>query len=133
MILYIDTSTEETKIALYKSSQLLAEKVWLSAKNQSEELLFETDKLLKSLKLVKADIKKIVVVSGPGSYTGLRVGLSTANALAMTLNVEIVGIKQGLNQQSFKRILVSKNGQFDKAVMPVYLRKPKITKAKSGR
>ena len=133
MILFIDTSKAETKIALYKQEQLLAEKVWFSAKNQSEELLYEIDQLIKCSKIDKTDLKQILVIAGPGSYTGLRVGLSTANALAVTLNIKINSIKSGIKMETLRKVLNDNEDQFSKAIMPVYTRQPKITKPKARR
>jgi len=133
MILFIDTSKPETKIALYKKSLLLAQKTWLSAKNQSEELLFEIDKLLKQNRVKKSDLKKILVVNGPGSYTGLRVGLSTANMLAYSLQIEIIGIDLDLKANKLTKILEANEGVFQKPIMPIYRYQPKITKPKSRR
>lgn len=133
MILFIDTSKPETKIALYKKSLLLAQKTWLSAKNQSEELLFEIDKLLKQNRVKKSDLKKILAVNGPGSYTGLRVGLSTANILAYSLKIEIIGIDLDLKANKFTKILEANEGVFQKPIMPIYGYQPKITKPRSRR
>jgi tRNA threonylcarbamoyladenosine biosynthesis protein TsaB len=130
MILFIDTSKPETKIALYCKARFLADKVWLSAKNQSEELLCEIDELLKKNNVDKSNIEKILAVTGPGSYTGLRVGLSTANTLAMSLNIGIEGIGSDYGQEVMLKKLVGNKTAFDKAVMPKYLNRPKITKPK---
>lgn len=133
MILFIDTSKPETKIALYNNQQLLVEKVWISVKNQSEELLYEIDKIIKNVRKSKTDLERIVVAKGPGSYTGLRVGLSTANALAMCLDVEIDYIKSGSSEQIQGKKLVCKKRYFKEAVMPTYLHQPKITEPKHRR
>jgi len=133
MILYIDTSKPETKIALFENGRVLAEKVWLSVKNQSEELLSEINKIILKENKTKSDIFKIVVVTGPGSYTGLRVGLSTANALAFCLNIAIEGVSsdesKGLEQLNNSKKL----NHFERWVVPKYLYEPQITKPKPRR
>lgn len=133
MILYIDTSKPETKIALYNKSQLVAEKTWLSDKNQSEELLSEIEKILKRNKIKKSDLKKILIVNGPGSYTGLRVGLSTANMLAYSLGIEIIGIAAGIKINTLTKLLEANASVFSKPIMPIYRYQPKITVPKSRR
>lgn len=131
MILFLDTSSENTtvKILDYKG-EVLDQKIWLSKKNQSEELLFEIDRLIAKNKLSKSDIAKIIVVVGPGSYTGLRVGLSTANALAFGLNIPIFGVDDNLNSKKLKTILGSKQSGFVQSILPKYAYAPKITKPK---
>ncbi len=110
---------------------------------QSEELLPEIDKLLAKNKVKLKDLKGIIVVCGPGSYTGLRVGISAANALAYGLGIPIVGIRKkgmgdrelgirnkidkrikGIIQESEKLLKRAKPGEF---VVPIYPAPPKIT------
>lgn len=93
MILTINTGSENNSIALYKPSKIEDEIVWQSYKTQSQELLPKIDKLLKSNKVKLSDLKAIAVYQGPGSYTGLRVGFSVANALAWSLDIPVIGIK----------------------------------------
>lgn len=133
MILYIDTSKSETKIALFENKRILAKKVWLSDKNQSEELLSEIDDLIKSIHRNKLDLKGIIVVNGPGSYTGLRVGLSTANALAFSLNILVKDVSSGQNNYSELELKSKNVNHFKRSVMPKYLYEPKITKPKPRR
>lgn len=60
---------------------------------QSQELLPKINKLLESHKVKLSNLKAIAVFQGPGSYTGLRVGISVANALAWSLDIPVVEIK----------------------------------------
>lgn len=133
MILYIDTSKSEAHVALLEKGNILAEKEWLSDKNQSEELLSEIDILLKKCKKNKKDLTKIMAVIGPGSYTGLRVGLSTANSLALSFNIEIVGIKAGDNLFKIVKNFTPNDSKFTTSVMPIYSYPPKITIQKTRR
>lgn len=133
MILFIDTSKPQTKIALLEKGNILAEKEWFSAKNQSEELLFEMNNLLITNKRSKADLMQIMVATGPGSYTGLRVGLSTANALALSLNIRISGISGEVNYKKLAKKVDSNSFGFTRAVMPKYLYPAKITREKPRR
>ncbi|EKD56762.1 MAG: hypothetical protein ACD_58C00096G0001 [uncultured bacterium] len=97
MILAINTGSNINSIALYSTS-VSDEVVWESYHTQSQELLPKIDKLLKSSKVDLSNLKAIAVFQGPGSYTGLRVGVSVANALSWSLNIPVIGIKQ--NQKS---------------------------------
>ncbi len=92
MQLAIDTSTDIVSLALADESQVVAELSWRSGQNHSKELLPQLTQLLK---LVGTDIKavtEIIVAKGPGSYNGLRVGISTAKGLAFSLGVPIAGV-----------------------------------------
>ena len=89
MTLAIDTASTTTSIALLDGDKLLKEKTWLSEQNEAEKLMPEILKLITSLE----DLKKIIVVNGPGSFTGLRVGVAVANTLAYLLGTELYGIE----------------------------------------
>lgn len=132
MFLYLDTSSEEAKIKLFnKSGKIHDQKNWQSQKNQSEELLTEIDNILLKNNLNKSELFGIIVNQGPGSYTGLRVGLSTANAIAFSLNIPILGVKNGANSAKIKKIVSSfDKGSQKSLILPVYKYPAKITKPK---
>lgn len=93
MILYLDTvtDTKKIKVAILKDSFVLAKKNILAYKNQAEKLLPLIDKILKDNELKLSDIKKIKVNNRGGSFTSLRIGVVTANALAFALNIPVEG------------------------------------------
>lgn len=129
MQLIIDTSDEIMKIGLINSTgKWIKKNSWSSVHNESEVLLKKIESLLNSAKSSKKSIKRIVVCLGPGSYTALRVGISSANSIAYSLNVPIVGFKKDDEDQEFKEALLSKSGdKFHKVVLPVYKKEPHIT------
>lgn len=93
MILYINTKDQKlVKIALKKEGRVVAS---LSDENEygSQLLLPLIEKLLKSQKVEFKDLREIEVETGPGSFTGLRVGVSVANALGFSLGVPVNGKK----------------------------------------
>ncbi len=108
MQIAIDTSTDTAGLALVRDNQILAELTWRCGQNHSVQLLPNLAHLLKQnnpstlrqssgqvgsgqvLSLESADC--IIVARGPGSYNGLRVGISTAKGLAFSLDIPIVGI-----------------------------------------
>lgn len=94
MYLFVDTSdSHQTKIGLLNpEGGFQHQKVWEAQQNQSEELLAEIDGLLLLAEIKLRSIEKILVISGPGSYTGLRVGIATANALSLALDVPVLGV-----------------------------------------
>jgi len=92
ILLAIDTSTEMASLALSEDNRLLAEMTWLCGQNHTTELLPRLNLLLSSAKRNIETIGGIVVAKGPGSFNGLRVGISTAKGLAFSLGIPIVGV-----------------------------------------
>jgi tRNA threonylcarbamoyl adenosine modification protein YeaZ len=92
MLLAIDTSTESASLALVQDSQALAEATWRCGQNHSVELLPRLASLLNEAKVELQSIDCVMVAKGPGSFNGLRVGLSTAKGLAFSLDIPIIGI-----------------------------------------
>jgi tRNA threonylcarbamoyladenosine biosynthesis protein TsaB len=88
----IDTAADLAGIALFEDEALLAEATWRSRQNHSRELLPTLEWLLQRSQRTKADLGAVFVCLGPGSYAGLRVGLSTAKALAYGLGLPIAGV-----------------------------------------
>jgi tRNA threonylcarbamoyladenosine biosynthesis protein TsaB len=92
MHLAIDTSTDTAGIAIADELNILAELTWNCGQNHSVELMPRLTQLLKQGKIKFEDIKGIVVATGPGSFKGLRVGVSTAKGIAFSLGVPVAGI-----------------------------------------
>ena len=92
MELAIDTSTDTASLALIQDRQVLAELTWRSGQNHSTQLLPNLNHLLNQSKLSLQSLTGIIVGRGPGSFNGLRVGISTAKGLAFSLGIPIVGI-----------------------------------------
>lgn len=92
MLLAIDTSTNTASLALVQDSQVLAELTWHCGQNHTIELLPQLVHLLNQTKLSLQSLNGVIVARGPGSFNGLRVGISTAKGLAFSLGIPIVGI-----------------------------------------
>lgn len=88
-ILAIDTAQDETVIAV--NDQLVS---WVSDRNQTNELLPKIDRLLAKLNMKPIQLDGVVVNLGPGSFTGLRVGVTVANGFGYGLGLPVVGIDQ---------------------------------------
>lgn len=131
MYLFIDTSDpEKTLVGLLEMDGSFKDsKEWVGRQNQSEELLSRVDLLFKKNGIDKKSIDKLVVISGPGSYTGLRVGISTANALAFAWGIPVVGITStDWQRREGRSDLLSKAD--DQPVKAFYLNAPHITSPK---
>ena len=93
LILGIDTSNKMGGIALYHSEEGLISELSLQVRlNHSDTLMETIDTVFKFTSYKIKDIDKVVVGKGPGSFTGIRVGMATAKGLAFALGKEIVGI-----------------------------------------
>ncbi|MBA7590052.1 tRNA threonylcarbamoyladenosine biosynthesis protein TsaB [subsurface metagenome] len=92
MLLAIDTSTDSASLALVQDSKTLAEATWRCGQNHSVELLPRLAELLNKAEVSLQSVSCILVAKGPGSFNGLRVGLSTAKGLAFSLDIPIIGV-----------------------------------------
>lgn len=91
-ILAIDTSNHPMSIALVEGKQLKATTTLNMVRNHSIYVLPTINDLFEKVGWQPVDIDRIVVAKGPGSYTGVRIAVTTAKTLAMTINRELVGI-----------------------------------------
>lgn len=92
MQLTVDTSTDTASIAIVQNSEVLAELAWRCQQNHTVELLPRLAQLLDNTKVALQSINCVIVARGPGSFTGLRVGISTAKGLAFSLGIPIISI-----------------------------------------
>lgn len=130
MILILKTGTEENLLELRSSDGAVKfSETWPASKLLSEELPGKIEDALTSQNLMFDDVSGIVVFKGPGSFTGLRIGITVVNAIADQVGVPIVGIgsesgeswiEDGLDRLSL--------GQNDKIVLPEYGGDANITK-----
>ena len=104
MILFIDC-TKGMDLVLIKNKQILWEKKSNKLKNISEKLVLEIEKALYKLRLNYKNLKTIFIVTGPGSFTGVRSAITFAKIIKLTLNVKIYGITrfQILNLLTFSK------------------------------
>jgi tRNA threonylcarbamoyladenosine biosynthesis protein TsaB len=92
LLLAIDTVSDLAGAALFDGNALLAETTWRARQSHSVQLLPAVDWLFSHVGRAKEEVGAVAVCLGPGSYAGMRVGLSTAKALAYGLGARIVGI-----------------------------------------
>jgi tRNA threonylcarbamoyladenosine biosynthesis protein TsaB len=91
-ILAIDTATEMAGIALYCGEGLLAEESWRSPGTHTVELTPRIVRMLERAIIPAAQLRGLAVALGPGSFTGLRIGLALAKGLALALKLPLVGV-----------------------------------------
>jgi tRNA threonylcarbamoyladenosine biosynthesis protein TsaB len=92
MLLAIDTSTIQTGLACYDQQGLLGECAWHSGRDHSAQLLPQLTLLLRHIGRARDEIAAVAIALGPGSWSGLRVGMSTAKGFALARGVPIIGI-----------------------------------------
>ncbi|MBR0283754.1 MAG: tRNA (adenosine(37)-N6)-threonylcarbamoyltransferase complex dimerization subunit type 1 TsaB [Selenomonadaceae bacterium] len=91
-ILAIDTSTQVSSVAVVSDGKLAAELTMQAKLTHSETLLPHIEEVLGMANQKKEELEGIAVSLGPGSFTGLRIGLATAKAMAYALQLPIVGV-----------------------------------------
>ena len=133
MILIINTAdSEKIFIGLAKDGKLVVQKEFKAKYRQAEKLLPEIDRLTKKQ---ASKLDGIVVVSGQGPFTALRIGVIIANTLGWALRIPVVGIKldefnnvDDLIKKGLSKLEKIKPGNI---IEPFYGKEPNITKKKS--
>jgi tRNA threonylcarbamoyladenosine biosynthesis protein TsaB len=118
IILTLRTDKPEAELALFDSETKLNGISWQAHRELAETIHTKIRELLETQSKSLQDLEAVVAYQGPGSFTGLRIGLSVANALADSLDVPIVGAMSDEWQiNGIKRLLI---GERDPVVMPEY-------------
>lgn len=134
MILVFDTANNEKTFLGLWEVDWLSEIEWEAGRNLSADIMIKMDQLFEA---ADKDIKKVtgvIINSGPGSFTGLRIGISVANAISYCLDIPIVGVIDpktidSLLKSGYKKIKNNKN--FIQPVKPEYGREPNISQPKN--
>ncbi len=92
MLLAIDTSTRTVGIALYNGVQVLSESIWASHDYHTVELAPAIAAALAGAAVSIQDLQLVAVATGPGSFTGLRIGMAVAKGIALACHIPIIGI-----------------------------------------
>ena len=91
-ILGIDTSTMAANVAVLEDDKLICEYTINTKKTHSQKLMPMIENMLKLSDLEIKDIDAIAICVGPGSFTGLRIGMATAKAMAHVNNIPLIGV-----------------------------------------
>lgn len=91
-ILAIDTSSNAASVALMEDNLLLGEFVLNHKKTHSQEIMPMIDEVLRRCECEVKDIDLFAAAKGPGSFTGLRIGIATIKGLAHSVNKPVIGI-----------------------------------------
>ena len=128
MILAIRTDRPEAELAIANAGDVLEKYKWMADRQLADTLLEEIQALMDRQRLAWADLTGIIAYQGPGSFTGLRIGITVANTIAYSQNLPIVGstgdawVQDGLKSLASAR----PGGQ----IMPAYGAEPNISKPK---
>ncbi|TPE45122.1 tRNA (adenosine(37)-N6)-threonylcarbamoyltransferase complex dimerization subunit type 1 TsaB [Pontibacter mangrovi] len=92
LLLALETSTTVCSIALYKGQQLLGASELQIEKSHSSHITVMVSQLVENCGATLQDLSAVAVSGGPGSYTGLRIGVSTAKGLCFSLNIPLLEV-----------------------------------------
>jgi len=92
LMLAVDTATAVAGVALWSPTRLIAEEIWTTNGNHTVELLPTVDRLLARAQRRIQDLTALAVTQGPGSFTGVRIGMSLVKGLALALDVPLVAV-----------------------------------------
>lgn len=123
LILALETSTLSCSIALFRGEELLDERQAQDAKHvHGKRLLPMIDAMLKSCEITSHELDGIAVSAGPGSYTGLRIGVSTAKGIALAHNLPLMAF-DSLHVQA---IGAKKHGTWDAIIAVMDARRDEV-------
>ena len=127
LTLLIRTDKPESELYLYDTDKLLDEIKWTAHRELAETIHVKIKELLENNDKNLDDLQHIVVFQGPGSFTGLRIGMSVANALAYSLEIPVLAT----NGSKWMQVSLEEKqlNNFNLA-SPIYGSEPHITEQK---
>ena len=128
LIITIRTDKPEAELGLYEDDTQLHYETWLAHRQLAETIHIKISELLESQQRQLANIQGVVVFKGPGSFTGLRIGVTVANTLGYSLKVPVVATEDPSWLE--KGLQALQRGQDDRIATPEYGAEPHITAPK---
>lgn len=125
MILWIRTDQPDAVIVLTDNASVFGEHTWYAHRELSTTILTEISKIITGKKLNLDDLTQICVYEGPGSFTGLRIGITVANTLSFALSIPVYAV--GESQWKDKKTIIQNPTRF---ASPLYGAEATITKQK---
>jgi tRNA threonylcarbamoyl adenosine modification protein YeaZ len=128
MILAVKTDNPKGELYLYDDKGLVGELDWQADRQLANELLPKIQELISEVKIELQDLTGIVIYTGEGSFTGLRIGTTVTNTLAYALSIPIVEAKgKSWIKTGLGKIKTTTAGKY---VVPKYSAEPNITQSK---
>lgn len=128
MFLGIRTDSPIAELYLYDGTEQLAMKTWQADRQLAHGLLTQLEGFLGEHNLDFQNLKGVFVYRGPGSFTGLRIGITVINTMAYALHTPIVGAEGNeWCQDAVEKLIM---GKTDEIVLPFYGAEARITKPK---
>jgi tRNA threonylcarbamoyladenosine biosynthesis protein TsaB len=118
IILTLRTDKPEAEVGLYRDDKRVAYETWEAHRQLAETLHKRISSLLEAQDMTLQEVDAIACYQGPGSFTGLRIGLSVSNALSYALDVPVAGAMG--EEWLHTAIGALQAGKGQKAVMPEY-------------
>lgn len=129
--LFIDTSQFDTaKLGVFLHDKEIAKVEFKSQRRLSELMIPNLDRLFNRSRISPSDLKGIVVIIGPGSFSGLRTGTAIANALSFAFKAPLFGVK--VRQGGYNIAKITRKSYKKAILRPYYGEKPNITKPKKN-
>lgn len=130
MILALRTDKPEAELYLYDNDNLLAKETWKAHRGLADTLLSKIREILENNNLKNENVTGIIMHTGEGSFTGLRIGTTVANAMAYSLNIPIVSAEgEDWINNGIESLKTARVGEL---VVPKYNAEPNITKPKGS-
>jgi len=133
-VLALDTSTEMCSVALRVGNQW-AQGSMLAPREHSQKILTLIDEVLAEFELGLADVEQLVVGHGPGSFTGVRIGVSVAQGLAFSQNLPVVAVstlaalaQQAIRLHDAKTIVSAIDARMNEVYVAVYYHQAGLAK-----
>lgn len=119
--LFVDTSYKYLSVAIAKDDEVLASYSAECFKRQSEQLFVELDNLFSKVDIEKKDIEAVYISEGPGSYTGVRIGMTLAKVLCETRKIKLYTVSTlKLYAGNASKTMVVMDARANRAYVGVY-------------